>query len=318
MTTNKAVRLRDQLAEVLRERALVPDQKGELRRLSEVSYPPEGLAESALQRWAAYDNRPTDWLHHRSMTRNRLAVLNRIIPSRVYRHWDSSVGSVSGLRHASIEQWLEALVEKAKSQQPGLADNLDALRQRAPYLSREDIQRIEAQREQPIVEASMAAIQTAALIPESIRANNELGSIVLTAYGEWGQPDPDKVFLGGLDTSNASNRNLVHPQLESDPETLNALKELGIKLASQETEFRSWASMLLNPSRELAAQLTNETVLDSYWDRFWTLAHHIDPSEATGVVKDSNSDWRESLRVRTVDGRWRSLFRAATSRSYRT
>ena len=222
----QGVRLRDQLAEVLRERALVPDQKGELRRLSEVSYPPEGLAESALQRWAAYDNRPTDWLHHRSMTRNRLAVLNRIIPSRVYRHWDSSVGSVSGLRHASIEQWLEALVEKAKSQQPGLADNLDALRQRAPYLSREDIQRIEAQREQPIVEASMAAIQTAALIPESIRANNELGSIVLTAYGEWGQPDPDKVFLGGLDTSNASNRNLVHPQLESDPETLNALKEL--------------------------------------------------------------------------------------------
>ena len=306
----QGVRLRDQLAEVLRERALVPDQKGELRRLSEVSYPPEGLAESALQRWAAYDNRPTDWLHHRSMTRNRLAVLNRIIPSRVYRPWDSSVGSVSELRHASIEQWLEALVEKAKSQQPGLADNLDALRQRAPYLSREDIQRIEAQREQPIVEASMAAIQTAALIPESIRANNELGSIVLTAYGEWGQPDPDKVFLGGLDTSNASNRNLVHPQLESDPETLNALKELGIKLASQETEFRSWASMLLNPSRELAAQLTNETVLDSYWDRFWTLAHHIDPSETTEIVKDSNSDWRESLRVRTVDGRWRSLFRA--------
>ena len=310
----QGVRLRDQLAEVLRERALVPDQKGELRRLSEVSYPPEGLPESALQRWAAYDNRPTDWLHHRSMTRNRLAVLNRIIPSRVYRPWDSSVGSVSELRHASIEQWLEALVEKAKSQQPGLTDNLDALRQRAPYLSREDIQRIEAQREQPIVEASMAAIQTAALIPESIRANNELGSIVLTAYGEWGQSDPDKVFLGGLDTSNASNRNLVHPQLESDPETLSALEKLGIKLASAETEFRSWASTLLNPPYlipvNLRQYLSDDTNLDLFWRKFWQLARDIDLPKAVEIIGKANShwNWRDSLRVRTVDEEWRSLF----------
>ena len=310
----QGVRLRDQLAEVLRERALVPDQNGELRKLSEVSYPPQELPESALQRWAAYDKRPTDWLHHRSMTRNRLAVINRIIPSRVYRHWDGSVGSVSGLRHASIEQWLEALVEKAKSQQPGLADNLDALRQRAPYLSREDIQRIEAQREQPIVEASVAAIQTAALIPESIRANNELGSIVLTAYGEWGQPDPDKVFLGGLDTSNASNRNLVHPQLESDPETLSALEKLGIKLASAETEFRSWASTLLNPPYlipvNLRQYLSDDTNLDLFWRKFWQLARDIDLPKAVEIIGKANShwNWRDSLRVRTVDEEWRSLF----------
>ena len=304
-----SVRLRDQLTEVLRERVLVPDQNGELRKLSEASYPPQELPERASLRWAAYNNRPTEWLHHRAMTRNRLAVINRVIPSRVYRHWDGSVGSVSGLHHASIEQWLEALVGDAKSKQPELANRLDGLKRRASSLPREKTQRIEAQWERPIVEASMAAIQTAALIPESIRANNELGSIVLTSDGRWVQPDPDKVFLGGGDTSRVSNRNLVHPQLEADPETLSALDNLGIKLASKETEFRSWASMLLNPSRELTAQLMNETVLDSYWDRFWMLARYIDPSQAASIVKKSKSDWRELLRVHTIDGKWRSLFR---------
>ena len=310
-----SVRLRDQLTELLRGRALVPDQNGELRKLSEVSYPPQDLRESALQRWAAYDKRPADWLHHRAMTRNRLAVINRIFPSRVYRHWDGSVGGASGLQHASIEQWLEALVGDAKSKQSELADRLEALKRRASPLPIEEIQRLKAQWEQPIVEASKAAIQTASLIPGSIRANKRLGNIVLRSDGGWVQPDPDSVFLGGGDISNANNPNLVHPQLETDPEALSALEKLGLKLASAETEFRSWASNLLSPPHHIPVNwreyLSDETNLDLSWRKFWQLARDIDQSRAVEIIRESNSywNWRDSLFVRTVDEEWRSLFK---------
>ena len=290
-----SVRLRDQLTEVMRGYVLVPDQNGDLRKFSEVSYPPQDLPESALLRWASYDKRPADWLHHRAMTRTRLAAINRIFPSRDYRHWDGSVGIARGPQHASIEQWLEALVGDAKSEQSELADRLEILRRRASSLPREELQRIEAQWEQPIVEASKAAIQTASLIPEPMRANKGLGNIVLSSDGRWVQPDPDSVFLGGWDTSNVMNPNLVHPQLEADPDTLIALEKLGLKLASGESEFRSWASKLLSPPHHIPVKwreyLRDETYLDQSWRKFWQLARDIDQFKSGGDYSGSRKLW---------------------------
>ena len=71
----------------------------------------------------------------------------------------------------------------------------------------------------------MGAIQTAALIPKSIRDVADLGNIVLTADGKWVKPDADAVQLSGGEISNPVN--MVHPQLESDHDTLQALKDLG-------------------------------------------------------------------------------------------
>ena len=77
------------------------------------------------------------------------------------------------------------------------------------------------------MEASKDAVQTATLIPPAIRGKNEdLGSIILATDEKWLVPDPDTVRLSG----GVSEGVFVHERLESDPETLKALYELGIKL----------------------------------------------------------------------------------------
>lgn len=256
-------RLRDQLHSHLQSRDFVPDQDGRLRQIPDISYPPRELtrdgqmAWDSLNRWAAYADRPSDWLHHTALNRNRLATLERIIGRPLAR--------------APISDWLRALIENATA-------------------------------EADVLQAAMATTQTAALIPETIRGNhNSLGNIVLTADGTWAIPDPDTVFLGGDNTSTA--RNLVHPQLQTDPETLDALKKLGIKPASAESVFRELALSLLGPQH-------NRRIADDDWDSFWRLARDVDPSVASDIIRKSGDNWRDLLRVYTVDGKWRSLFQA--------
>ena len=72
----------------------------------------------------------------------------------------------------------------------------------------------------------MLPFQTAALNSGVNPASKRLGNIVLAADGSWVGIDPDKVFLGFSGNSNAEH--FVHTELQSDPDTLNALKELGI------------------------------------------------------------------------------------------
>ena len=266
-------RLRDRLYSSLQGQALVPDQDCTLQKLLEISYPPReltrGEAQSAsapLDCWAGYDGRPSNWLHHSALNRNRLARIERL-------HGHSAPNRFSSLPAASVAQWLEALV-KTRSVSPGLE------------------------------QASKAAIQTAALIPQSIRGRSrDLGNIVLTTAGNVVNPDPESVFLGGGHSSGA--RNLVHQQLESDPKTLDALKELGIKPASSETVFRDAASnsLKLGP----AFRLRDDTQIDNIWCEFWRLVRDVDMRAAVDIIM-SHTSWRDSLRVRTIDATWRSLF----------
>ena len=164
---------------------------------------------------------------------------------------------------------------------------------------------------QPVVEASMAAIQTAALIPSQIRGNNNLGKIVLTAKGSGVAPDPELVFLGGGSDSHASN--LVHPRLQTDPETLDALKKLGIKPASAETVFKEAASELLRagskwtPKWKLVRKPDSLTMVDYVWSQFWKDARGVAQLAAVDIIK-SHTNWRDALGIRTVTGKWRTLF----------
>ena len=276
-------RLRDQLHANLQDCEVVPDQDGQLRKLTEISYPPRELtdgqaASDALERWAAYEGRPSDWLHHSAFNRIRLAAIERLRP-------DTTVKTSYGLRtsppyRASIAEWLGALVRDAKAQRPPVGDR--------------------------IVEASMAAVQTAALISESIRKRDDLGKVVLTADGRWVRPDPDVVRLSGGDVLNA--RDLVHPQLQADHDTLVALKELGLRPASSETVFRDFASQMLLP--DLAARSLEKDLsqADTVWCWFWTYARNAGQSAAE--VIQTHDRWRETLRVRTIGGSWRTLFYA--------
>ena len=155
----------------------------------------------------------------------------------------------------------------------------------------------------------MVAVQTAALIPESILANNEPGTIVHTADGKWVEPHPDSVFLGGGYASVAGN--LVHPELEADRNTLDALRVLGIKPASPEDAFRDKASSLL--SFRFRDRGQSGTQIDGDWREFWRLARDVDQHTAASIIKEFNDVpagleiLRNPILVRTIAGKWLSL-----------
>ena len=267
-------RLRDQLNSDLRHREFVPDQNGRLRKLDDVSYPPRELtrdgqiAWESLDRWAAHEGRPSGWVQHSTLNRNRLATLDRVFGGQLPR--------------ARISEWLEAMVNAS--------------------VATEDC-----------VENSMAAIKTAALMPEPILGNySQLGRIVLTANGKWVTPDPDALFLGRDDSLTPSK--IVHPELQEDPETLVALEKLGIKPASAESAFRESALELLG-----RGVYETRPPTDAEWRKFWELARDIDPPMAEGIIRSYKyeyrqgrlwKNWRDSLCVLTLGGDWSSLFRS--------
>jgi len=197
--------LRDHLFECLREREVVPDQRGRLRHVSAVRYPPEDLVRDAqsleaFKHWETCPNRPANWLHHSVLERNRrnrLAAIDYLIPD--------------GRSSARIEAWLEALVTH---QQPDRW-----------------------------VEASKAAIITAAGIPAEKR--NWLGRIVLAADESWKGPSPARIFLLDESFDHKSSGafdEFVHPHVSSDPAVRSALRELGIEPRSSEDRFRTIAA----------------------------------------------------------------------------
>ena len=275
--TEHSGRLRDQLHLNLQGHEVVPDQAGELQMLFGVRYTPREITDAgqttldALARWKAYDRRPLCWLHHSALNRNRLAALERLsesIRSEATRRGGRM--ATPSLPRADIATWLQALVNNTETGAP---------------------------------KASMAAIQTAALIPKHIREANNLGNIVLKADGQWGNPDPSAVFLGGGYASGSDD--LVCAALEADPDTLRALQELGIRPASPETVFKEMASRLLAVTWR---SRRSQTVNVEDWVEFWRLARDVDEPVALRAIQGSSDSWRESLRVRTVDGRWRTLF----------
>lgn len=75
-----SIRLRKQLYAHLRNRALIPDQEGKLQRFEELFYPPRELTSAPslefFTRWSAHPHRPSNWLHHSALNRNRLARLS--------------------------------------------------------------------------------------------------------------------------------------------------------------------------------------------------------------------------------------------------
>ena len=207
--------LRERLFSGLDEREVVPNQDGNLRVIGEISYPPKKLTDGSetapFERWAAYAGRPHDWLHHRALTRNRLAAIDRLFLPKWQGHTPTAP-------RVTIADWLEALVKD---------------------------------QEEEAVRASMAAVQTAAAIPPETRSNERLGDIVLTADGGWQPPDPERLFLPEESPSGTADpASCVHPKLVEDRDTLLALKELGLKPPSPKSVFRVVAKSILESSRQ--------------------------------------------------------------------
>ena len=285
-------RLRSELNSILRDRELIPDQVGRLCKLLDLSYAPAGVTDDALQRWAAFDNRPSNWVHHRVLTRNRLARLDQLSGPMI----------ADSIPRASVAVWLEALVENARRQQQEVAARVDELSNRT-WMPPEEIAQAIASLEHPVIEAcvqaSMAAVQTAALIPKSVRDGQNLGQIVFASDGRWFIPNADVVRLGELDGHRANV--FVHPQLESDPTTVGALKELGLQKASSETALADLASNMLGPW----AQRENT---DENWHEFWRLVRNTGLPKAARIIQ-SHRFWRDTLLARTLASGWHPLYK---------
>ena len=266
--------LRTQLNSYLRDREFVPDQDCTLRKLDELSYPPRELTRDGPIAWEPLDR----WAAHGGRLAGWVhhSVLNRNRLATLERVFEGP------LRWARISDWLEALVRPSGSTEDSVKD-------------------------------SMAAVQTAALMPESILGNcSELGRIILTADGKWVTPDPDSVFLGENDSLLPAR--IVHPKLQGDSETLVALGKLGIKTASAETALRESALAFLG-----GGLYETRSPGDAEWRKFWELARNVDQSVVEGIIRKYKygyrqgrlwKNWRDSLRVLTLGGDWSSLFRS--------
>ena len=273
--SEQAKLLRKRLFARLHERAIVPDQDGHLRARRDILYPPDKLMrdDPACEHWTAYPGRPSNWLHHTALTPNRLAIVDRLFhPEGEPPRWPSS-----GAPKATIAEWLKALVKEGK--EAGEA-----------------------------VRASIAAVQTAAAIPPETRSGKNLGKIVLTADGAWQAPDREHLFLPDepqADSGSTGAESYVHPDLASDPDTLSALKTLGIKSPSPESRFKLVTKRILKggSSGEPDGDLLN---------KFWALSRGLTPEDALVIVhkfKDwkGREVWPTKLRVRTLAGNWQPL-----------
>ncbi len=254
----------------LQEREIVPDQNGDLRTIGEISYPPEALTEdrqmslAPFEKWAAYPGRPVDWLHHRALGRERLSRIDRLFHQE---SWTPKRG-ISGMPRTTIAEWLRALVEHKRS------DNA--------------------------VQASMTAIQTAALISPQIRSNNKLGAIVLTASGGWRAPDPESVFLPDEMLNDGPTLKLgsfVHPKVASDGATCKALAALGIKPVSPKSRFELVLKRVMARNKEQGEDVFKE---------FWLLARQLDAKVVHALIQEYKG-WQIKLYVRTQSGSWQPL-----------
>ena len=278
--------LRSQLYEQLSGRDIVPDQNGELKPLHDINYPPEELfrntnqAPSAFERWHSSSDRPAGWLHHAALERDPFSRINSLWEANpdntaTARSLGRNSVTTLPLPRATIAEWLAALVERAKSDS---SVTIQAIR------------------------ASQAAIQTAALIPSEIRDGKDLGEIVLTADGRWVDPDPESVFLGGTHSDSADS--VVHPDLENDPETAEALTKLGIRPASGAALFEQLAKEILRPHKYPTPPASRD------WHEFWALAEDVDTDKAATIIRDTSDRWLDVLRVKTMNGRWHTLHEA--------
>ncbi len=256
--------LRDKLYSGLVEHEVVPDQDGQLQKIRDISYPPINLPVEALNMWSDCKVRPSEWLHHTARTRTRFSVIERIFEfakngrsSLLYSYLQ--IGSSRHVPVSSLSEWLEALVNTASS-------------------------------EEDSVHASIVAVQIAAiLIDDDKWQDTEFGNILLSASNNWCLLDADSLFLGGEEEhTDMSKASLVHPQLESDPETLRILQEY----------FR-FDSM----SSELAFRRKVEDLYQrGEWEKLWTISR--DANALWLQIIQDQPCWYNVLRLRSVSGEW--------------
>ena len=224
-------RLRDRLSRLLPKTSIVPDQDGQLRRLRNVWYPPDlpGSAGSkAMALWGQCEWRPGNWAHHRALTRDRLAKIDRLHS----RDLASQYGYASRpAPRESVARWLTAIVE-------GRTGN-------------------------EAVDASKVAIHIAALLEHTRVPHSGFGPIVLTQSGEWKNVDAPGLFLSQHEDMSGHDGSIVHWSLASDPSAVADLTQLGVSPMSSTGLFEAKAKAMLDRARGEAD--SNPEDWDGFW-----------------------------------------------------
>ena len=268
--TEHSNRLRTALFRKVSRNPVVPRQDGALRCVGDLRYPPKALtsgggprSREALNQWAMYSRRPRDWAHNRAVTRERLAKIVRLFECLPRPRWES-------LPQASIAEWLEALVRNQPRHERAMA--------------------------------SMAAVRTAARIPRGQRHGtpNDFGRIVLLANGTMRTPDPESVFLPDPESAPRSNRTSqseVHAELAQDVDTQEALRQLGITMASAKSRFADAACHALDGSPDMT---------DATWVWFWAHSRQLTPKQTLLIIRQQVR--RQAPHVRTLTSVWAPIY----------
>ena len=262
--------LREALFSALKGQDIVPGQDGKLRQIEKISYLPTKLTrgpdKKPLDLWEAFPGRPIDWLHHKALTRKRLASIDRLFPQRQEWSFSGFIRREGAAPREDIACWLQVLVAGKKGDEA--------------------------------IRASKAAIQTAAAIPSNERLNESLGDIVFTANCGWETPDPERLFLAEESPSGAADMvSYVHPKLMADCETLSALKELGLKPPSPTSIFGTVAKRVLESD-------SHQDANDALYREFWVASRKLSADAASDVIRAHNL-WPQTLRILTHAGNWR-------------
>ena len=263
--------LRAELNRALASSAVVPDQGGGLRSIGELNYAPETLRPESGGS-AALDR----WAAYGGRQQNWLhhSALSRNRTAAIDRLFEAISEPVR--RHADVGEWLMALTEGVT------ADNQ--------------------------IEASRAAIETAAQLPANLRDESGAADIVLTASSEWRSPIDDDLFLPP-ETPQVGDvvdpASTVHPALTRDQATLDALRALGLRQRLPADVLRAAATALWRFRRGDDA--------DPY-ERFWICTRALDAGVAFEVVRDALqhsawqvAHWLQHIRVRTRGGSWQPI-----------
>ena len=254
-----ASRLANAIYAELQDREIIPDMDGTLQLLSDIWIPPD---------FGSYRSEPLATVRglwagyaHRPSDWLHQSANTRERLAAIHRIHQGTGYQARMTLHASVPEWLEALTEA------GVAAG-------------------------DPVWASSTAIRIAASLPEAVRNYSGVGEIVLTAAPGWVEPAPDRIYLGDeFDTKPAAR---VHPDLQADPVTSNALVSLGIGQVSIESLIRTLMS-------ELLALDPEESEKHGRWSKFWKLAHQVPPETITDNLSFESGG---NVRVRTLAETW--------------
>ena len=253
-----ATRLAHAVYSELNAREVIPNLHGHLRAPNEVSIPPDLGLGNRKDVESVFDNW-TRYEHRPENWLHRSAITTYRLAtiSRIYNR----SGAQSIVPRTSVPQWLEAIVDAGEA-----ADD--------------------------VMRASRTAIKIAAILPESVRGRDGVGAIVFTAANGWVKPERDTVYLG--DGSGSAPATRVHPDIESDHETVKALERLGVTPLTPESKIRNLVTVL-------RAVSSGEAERDVRWSELWALSRLITLQSATRIMS------RRDVRVMTLSGNWRKV-----------